>query len=407
MGLEAGTKLGPYEIQARLGEGGMGEVYRARDSRLQRSVAIKILKVASREDPVSHERMRAEARAISALQHPNICTLFDIGEHNSRDYLVMECLEGETLAHRLQRGPLPLPELLKYAIQICAGLEHAHASRLVHRDLKPANIMLTKDGAKIVDFGLAQLTRVASPDGKTLSSPLTMPGAIVVGTLGYMSPEQLEGAPVDEQSDIFSLGAVFYEMATGKRSFPGQTQASIIAAVLERDPPAISSVHPGFPRGIDRLVQSCLHKKPEDRWRSVHDIKLQLMAYQEELAGAVPPAGARAGIAGSPWLLLGLLAILGVAFLALRFHEVPAAQSSSIRPQFCHRPPGHFCRAAFPFRRTAAALPLSAFLLKEPASCGSVHLSTVRPSNLVPRILPAYLSGRLIAHVSVILLNQS
>jgi eukaryotic-like serine/threonine-protein kinase len=333
MGLEAGTKLGPYEIQARLGEGGMGEVYRARDSRLQRSVAIKILKAASREDPISHERMRSEARAISALQHPNICTLFDIGEHNSRDYLVMECLEGETLAQRLQRGSLPLPEFLKYAIQICAGLERAHASRVIHRDLKPANIMLTMDGAKIVDFGLAQLTRLASTDGETFSSPLTMPGAFV-GTLGYMSPEQLEGAAVDEQSDIFSLGAVFYEMATGKRSFPGQTQASIIAAVLDRDPQGISTVHPGFPRSIDRLVQSCLQKKPEDRWRSVHDIRLQLMAQQEELAAGVQPAPVRQrpGIAGmSPWLWLGLLAILGAAAIALRFHEVPAAPSRPIR----------------------------------------------------------------------------
>ena len=259
-------------------------MYRAHDTRLQRSVAIKVLKVGGNEDPLLRKRIQAEGRAISALQHPNICTLYDIGEQDGLDYLVMECLEGETLAQRLARGPLPLPEVLKCAIEICEGLERAHTSGVIHRDLKPGNVMLTKNGAKIMDFGLAKLNVASSPDAATHSSAFAEQGAIA-GTLDYMSPEQIEGAEVDEQSDIFSLGAVFYEMATAKRPFAGNTNASVIAAVLDRDPSPISTVRPEFPHTIDRLVQICLNKKPEERWRSVHDIKLLLIECKADLAG--------------------------------------------------------------------------------------------------------------------------
>ncbi|HEV7519720.1 MAG TPA: protein kinase [Candidatus Angelobacter sp.] len=351
MELKPGAKLGPYEIQSPLGTGGMGEVYRAYDTRLQRSVAIKVLKVRSNEDPLLRKRIQSEGRAISALQHPNICTLYDIGEQNGLDYLVMECLDGETLAQRLARGPLPLPEFLKYAIEICEGLERAHANGVIHRDLKPGNIMLTKNGAKIMDFGLAKLNIVSSPDAATHSTGLTSPGAMV-GTLDYMAPEQIEGAAVDEQSDIFSLGAVFYEMATAKRPFAGTTSASVIAAVLDRDPPLISTVRPEFPRAIDRVVQICLNKKPEDRWRSVHDIKLLLIECKADLAGGTHSAQAipRAGIAQKAlWPLVIIAVLLAAALAAALLRHTTSTAAQRIRSSIL--PP-----ASWSFLQSAAAI---------------------------------------------------
>jgi serine/threonine protein kinase len=249
MGLTSGTKLGPYEIQSPLGAGGMGEVYRARDTRLDRTVAIKILPAHLTDNPEAKQRFDREARAISSLNHPNIYTLYDVGHQDGTDYLVMEFLEGETLASRLAKGALPPEQVLKYVIEICEGLEKAHKTGVIHRDLKPGNIMLTKTGAKLMDFGLAKTVTGPPPssgltatlDGawagesaRGSQNPLTARGTIV-GTFQYMSPEQVEGKEADARSDIFALGAVLYEMATGKRAFEGKTTASVIAAVLERD----------------------------------------------------------------------------------------------------------------------------------------------------------------------------
>ena len=284
MALTTGTKLGPYEIQAPIGAGGMGEVYRARDTRLDRTVAVKILPSHLSENPEARQRFEREARTISSLNHPNICTLHDVGHQDGTDYLVMEYLEGETLSDRLRRGPLPVAQVLKYGIDICDGLERAHRSGVVHRDLKPGNIMLTKTGAKLMDFGLAKAflvspeatsgltATIATPAG---SHPLTARG-MVVGTFQYMAPEQVEGKEADARSDLFALGAVLYEMATGKRAFEGKTAASAMAAVLERDPAPISSLQPTTPPGLDRLVKTCLDKDPDERWQTAHDVKLQL-----------------------------------------------------------------------------------------------------------------------------------
>src|ERR1022692_1516221 len=284
MALTPGSKLGPYEIQSPLGAGGMGEVYRARDTRLDRTVAIKILPAHLSDNPEAKQRFDREARAVSSLNHPNICTLHDVGHQEGIDYLVMEFLEGETLADRLTRGPLSPAQVLKYGIEICEGLERAHKTGVIHRDLKPSNVMLTKSCAKLMDFGLAKAApSIASPSSSltmTLSTPagshpLTAQGT-VVGTFQYMSPEQLEGNEADARSDIFALGAVLYEMATGKRAFEGKTTASVIAAVLAAEPQPISVIQPMSPPALDRVVKTCLAKDPDERFQSVHDVKLQL-----------------------------------------------------------------------------------------------------------------------------------
>jgi eukaryotic-like serine/threonine-protein kinase len=249
MALTSGTKLGPYEIIAPLGAGGMGEVYRARDTRLERTVAIKVLPSHLSENSEAKQRFDREARTISSLNHPHICTLFDVGHHDGIDYLVMEYLEGETLADRLRKGPLPVEQVLKHGVEICEGLERAHRNGIVHRDLKPGNIILTKMGAKLMDFGLAKAS-LMSPSASsspmvTLSTPaeghpVTAQGT-VVGTFQYMSPEQVEGKEADARSDIFSLGAVLYEMTTGKRAFEGKSLLSVAAAILEKEPEPIKT----------------------------------------------------------------------------------------------------------------------------------------------------------------------
>jgi Tol biopolymer transport system component len=284
MALNSGARLGPYEIQSPLGAGGMGEVYRAKDTRLDRIVAVKILPGHLSDNIEAKQRFDREARAISSLNHPNICTLHDVGHQDGIDFLVMEFLEGETLADRLRKGPLPTEQVLKYGIEICEGLERAHKSGVVHRDLKPANVMLTKTGAKLMDFGLAK----AAPAGASPASSLTMtishPSAdepltaqgTIVGTFQYMSPEQTEGKDADARSDIFALGAVLYEMATGKRAFTGKSQASLVAAILASDPPPISMVQPMSPPALEQIIKSCLAKEPDDRFQTVHDLKLQL-----------------------------------------------------------------------------------------------------------------------------------
>ena len=332
MALASGTKLGPYEIVAPLGAGGMGEVYRARDTRLDRSVAVKILPSHLSNDAEARQRFDREARTISSLNHPNICTLHDVGHQDGTDYLVMELLEGQTLAERLTKGPLPIDQVLRYAADICDGLEKAHRGGVVHRDLKPGNIMLTKTGAKLMDFGLAKASvadaAVSSNLTATISTPpashpLTAQGT-VVGTFQYMSPEQIEGKPADSRSDIFALGAVLYEMVTGKRAFEGKTAASAMAAVMERDPPPISSVQPLAPLALERLVKTCLAKDPDERWQTAHDLKLQLRQIIEGGSQASAPVvvmPARKRGSKLPWIVVAVLGVIAVAALFLLYQE--------------------------------------------------------------------------------------
>jgi Tol biopolymer transport system component len=296
--LAPGTKLGPYEITAPLGSGGMGEVYRARDPRLGREVAVKVLPQHLSAEPEIRARFEREAKIVSGLNHPNICTLFDVGREGEADFLVMELVEGETLADRLRRGPLTPAELLRFGTQIADALDRAHRAGVIHRDLKPANVMITRSGAKLMDFGLSRATGLAAPTASTagtaaglsqsptLARALTSEGTLL-GTFQYMSPEQLEGREADARSDIWALGCVLYEMATGRRAFEGRSQASLIAAILEREPPAVgeppSGAPPigGPPHGIERLIRNCLAKDPEERIQTAHDVKLHLQAIAE------------------------------------------------------------------------------------------------------------------------------
>jgi serine/threonine-protein kinase len=270
----------------------MGEVYRARDTRLDRTVAIKILPPHLSEDPILRQRFEREAKAISSLNHPHICVLYDVGKQDGTQFLVMECVEGETLAKRLEKGPLPLEQVLKYGTQIADALDKAHRSGVVHRDLKPGNIMLTASGAKLLDFGLAKAAPPLAA-GATLTAaatrttPITQQGA-VVGTFQYMSPEQVEGKEVDARSDIFSFGSVLYEMVTGRRAFPGKSQLSVASAVLEREPEPISMLQPLTPPALDRTIRVCLSKDPEDRWQTARDLLLELKWIAE--------AGSQAGV---------------------------------------------------------------------------------------------------------------
>ena len=274
-----GSKVGPYEVTAQLGAGGMGEVFRARDSRLDRTVAIKVLPARLSSDARFRERFEREAKAISALSHPHICTLYDIGSHDGTDYLVMEFLEGESLAERLAKGPLPIDQVIRYGTEIADALEKAHRAGIVHRDLKPGNVVITKSGAKLLDFGLAKFSQAGSdPHAATAAmsaKPLTEEGTIL-GTFQYMAPEQIEGREADPRTDIFALGALLYEMATGKRAFEAKTRASLIASILDREPPPISAVQPLTPPALERVIRMCLHKDPDERWQSAHDVAAEL-----------------------------------------------------------------------------------------------------------------------------------
>ncbi len=341
MPLSSGTKLGPYEILSPLGAGGMGEVYRARDTRLDRTVAVKILPSHLSEDQESKQRFDREARTISSLNHPNICTLHDVGHQNGTDYLVMEYLEGETLADRLRKGPLPIEQVLRYAIDICDGLDKAHRCGVTHRDLKPGNIMLTKVGAKLMDFGLAKTSLAGAASASNLnvtastppgSHPLTAQGT-VIGTFQYMSPEQVEGKPADARSDIFALGAVLYEMATGKRAFEGKTATSAMAAVLERDPPPITSLQPMTPPAFERLVKACLAKDPDDRWQTAHDVKLQLRQISEagsQVTASAMVVPARKRRNPLPWVIAAVFAATAACMLLL-FYQANRKQLPTLR----------------------------------------------------------------------------
>jgi len=324
MTIAAGTRLGPYEILTAIGAGGMGEVYRARDTRLDRIVAIKVLLTHLADRSELRERFEREARTIANLNHPHICTLHDIGHQDGTDFLVMEYLEGETLAHRLLKGSLPLEQVLQYAIEISDALDKAHRKGVTHRDLKPGNIMLTKAGTKLLDFGLAKLKQAATPANVPLSElptakdPLTAQGTIV-GTMQYMAPEQLEGKEVDARTDIFAFGIVVYEMATGKRAFEGKSQASLIAAILEREPPPMSSLQPLTPPALDRVVKRCLVKDPDNRWQTAHDLMSELKWIAEGGSQiSLAPTAAVKGIRslGRRALILGVGALLLVAVIA-------------------------------------------------------------------------------------------
>jgi hypothetical protein len=322
----AGDRIGPFEILSFLGAGGMGEVYRARDARLDRTVAIKLLPTELVNAPGRRvERFRHEARAIARITHPNICMLHDVGEDGSAIFLVMEYVAGTSLARRLEDGPLPLPLVQRVAIGIADALDHAHRSGVVHRDLKPGNIMLTRDSVKLLDFGLARLreTDEQTPREATRTEPLTEAGAIV-GTVPYMAPEQIEGRDVDERTDIFSFGVVLYEMVCGRRPFGGDTRVSLMTAIVSAEPPPLRSLQPQIPSSFERLIGRCLAKDPDDRWQTARDLAAALRWIGEgspstvalpSLANRHPRRsvlwGALAGAAASA-------AVLAAAALAMR-----------------------------------------------------------------------------------------
>jgi eukaryotic-like serine/threonine-protein kinase len=354
MPMTPGTRLGPYEILAPLGAGGMGEVYRARDSRLDRVVAVKVLSPQLAGAPEARARFEREARAVSALNHPHVCALYDIGTQGDLIYLVMEHLEGETLALRLERGALPVAELLARGTEIADALDRAHRAGIVHRDLKPGNIMMTKSGAKLMDFGLARGgpaaggSRLAAATGEdsgspTWSQPLTAEGTIV-GTFQYMAPEVLEGREADARSDLWALGCVLYEMATAKKAFQGRSQASLISAILSAEPPALTTLAPdpaspgAPPPALEQLVQACLAKDPDERVQTAHDVKLEL--------GWIAQGSSRAGVSAVvarrrrvrerlAWILAAgatAVAIVTAGALLLRPSEPPRVVRFEVHP---------------------------------------------------------------------------
>jgi Tol biopolymer transport system component/predicted Ser/Thr protein kinase len=337
--LSPGSRLGPYEVLSALGAGGMGEVYKARDTRLDRTVAVKVLPTHLSSSAEVRQRFEREAKTISQLSHPHICALYDVGNQDGVEYLVMEYLEGETLADRLVKGPLPMDQTLRYGIEIADALDKAHRQGIVHRDLKPGNVMLTKSGVKLLDFGLAKAVAPASPASTLTSLPtmaagrsLTQEGTIL-GTLQYMAPEQLEGKEADARTDIFAFGTVLYEMATGRKAFSGASQASLIAAILEREPAPVSTIQPMTPPALDRVVKTCLAKDPEERWQSAGDLMREL----RWIAGGESAKDTRAPMRltdirrQAPWaaaavLLFSTLVLATLHFGGLRFFgdiEVP------------------------------------------------------------------------------------
>ena len=323
MMLSTGVKLGPYEILSAIGAGGMGEVYRARDTRLNRIVAIKVLPAHLADRAELRERFDREAKTIASLNHPHICVLHDIGHEDGTDYLVMEYIEGETLAQKLTKGALPLEQTLQYAIEIADALDKAHRKGITHRDLKPGNIMLTKTGTKLLDFGLAKLKQEAAPvsvqlsDLPTASDPLTAQGTIV-GTLQYMAPEQVEGKEADARTDIFAFGVVVYEMATGKKAFEGKSQASLMAKILETDPPSMTTLAPMTPPILDRIVKKCLAKDPDDRWQSARDIceQLRWISDSDVKSAASAPRVARSDTTRKWMWAVGGFAVLALVLIA-------------------------------------------------------------------------------------------
>jgi Tol biopolymer transport system component len=340
--LSAGSRLGPYEILSAVGAGGMGEVYKARDTRLERTVAVKVLPAHLTGNEELRQRFEREAKTISQLSHPHICALYDVGREGDADYLVMEFLEGETLAAKLDRGPLPTEQLLRYGVEIADALDKAHRQGIVHRDLKPGNVMITKSGVKLLDFGLAKYQAAAQPiSGASRlatqaqpSQPLTERGT-VLGTFQYMAPEQLEGGEVDARSDIFAFGSVLYEMATGRKAFSGKSQASLAGAILRDDPTSVTEIAPMMPPALNRVIKTCLAKDPEDRFQTAHDVKLQLQWIAEggSQAGVpVPVAERRKSRERLAWSVAAA-AVLAAAALGFGFVRRAPAAPRTIRFQ--------------------------------------------------------------------------
>jgi Tol biopolymer transport system component len=337
MDISRGVRLGPYEVISPIGAGGMGEVWRAKDTRLDRDVAIKVLPSSLASSPQLRARFEREAKAISSLNHPHICTLHDIGNHSGVDYLVMELIEGESLADRLKKGPLPLDQVLRFGAQIAQALDVAHRHNIIHRDLKPGNVMVTRTGAKLLDFGLAKAAQGSSSGafivnadgvsagGVTEAKPLTQEGTIV-GTFHYMAPEQLEGSDTDARTDIFALGCVLYEMATGRRAFDGASRTSLIAAIVSSEPPPISSIAPMTPPALEHVVKRCLEKSSADRWQSAHDVASELLWIGESgssAAAAMPFTKRRRPLQWAGWLAAVVLAAI-LAWVQFN-HPAPVA----------------------------------------------------------------------------------
>jgi eukaryotic-like serine/threonine-protein kinase len=399
MALTTGTKLGPYEILSPLGVGGMGEVYRARDTRLDRTVAIKVLNSQLIANAELRARFEREARIVSQLQHPHICVLHDVGSDGATEFLVMEYLEGESLANRLKRGPLPQAELLKIAIQIADALEKAHRAGVVHRDLKPGNVMLTKLGAKLLDFGLAKPVGATGATGvrgsgsasvlaaaltqtsptATPATPLSTTGTMI-GTVQYMSPEQIQGMEADARSDIFAFGAMLFEMATGKRTFEGKTQASIVGQILAVDPPSVSTVRPEVTPSLDRVIRLCLEKDPDERIQTAHDLKLNLQAIAEEKpVQAVTQASHPTTLGRAVWIAaVGAALVLGALGALLLYH--PAKPAPSIRASISP-PPNSSFHLAGDYAGPPVVSPDGRLVAFTAASAGSRVELWVRPIN--------------------------
>jgi serine/threonine-protein kinase len=326
--VSAGTRLGPYEVVSRVGAGGMGEVWKARDTRLDRSVAIKILPVELSHNAQFKSRFEREAKTISQLNHPHICTLYDVGD----DYLVMELIEGESLADRLARGALPLAEVLRHGAQIADALDRAHSAGVVHRDLKPGNVMITRAGAKLLDFGLAKAAFDVVDEGATVHKPLTQEGTLL-GTFQYMAPEQLEAAEADARSDIFALGALLYEMATGRRAFEGKSRASLIAAIVKDQPRPMAEVQPLTPVSFEHVVAKCLAKDPEERWQSARDVAQELRWVGEsgsQVSGSAPAGARRTRRDRLPWVVAAIAGIAALAATALAWRAMTRVESPAV-----------------------------------------------------------------------------
>ena len=413
MPLAPGAKLGPYEIVSPIGAGGMGEVYRARDTRLDRSVAIKIVSGDVTTNPELRQRFEREARALSSLSHPHICALYDIGQLDATgsDYLVMEYIEGETLAKRLERGPLSIRELLKTGVEVADALDKAHRQGLVHRDLKPGNIMLTKSGAKLLDFGLAKsqapaMAAAATFDTATAAhpaSPITQQG-FLVGTFQYMSPEQVQGKEADSRSDIFAFGAVLYEMATGKRAFDGKSQIGIASAILEKEPEPISSVHALAPPALEHIVERALAKDPDERWQSASDIKAELkwITASGSQPGLARATAGKKSRSRNGWAIFGVVTGLAILLTALMLERPVRPHLRSTPASFLPKAPRLFPPASSPrpwkFRRTEPSSCSSSAKVKSRRPSGSANSIPESPSRLQAQKMRAGLSGPMTAN---------
>ena len=341
MALTSGTKLGPYEIRSALGAGGMGEVYRARDTRLDRFVAIKILHSHLTCDPELKARFEREARTLSSLSHPHICPLYDVGKDGDVEFLVMELLEGETLSARLQRGPLPVTAVVKLGVEVADALTKAHHLGVIHRDLKPSNIMLTESGAKLMDFGLAKPNVASAGAGPSLAdlatatiqsptTPLSSAGALI-GTIQYMAPEQIEGKEADARSDIFALGSVLYEAVTGLRAFEGKTHLSVASAILQKDPPPITTNNPdvGLPP-LDYTIRTCMAKEPDERFQTAHDVKLQLSWLSYLASSHRSPQKRRSPAVWIAMAAVILAFLVTASFLVRELRNRPASSANGV-----------------------------------------------------------------------------